>query len=89
MRETEASQAAMTRTRSRGIGGQSFKVDFWFSVHPFPNLPSAGGLLFAPRKRLCLEQVNAFLLSSAKPINLPDGEVEREDSGLGNQTEPS
>ena len=42
-----------------------------------------------PRKKLCLEQVNAFLLSSAEPINLPDSEVEREDDELGNQTEPS
>ena len=42
-----------------------------------------------PRKRLCLEQVNAFLLSSAEPINLPDSEVECEDDELGNQTEPS
>lgn len=31
---------------------QSFEVDSWFSVHLYPNLPSAGGLLFAPEEEV-------------------------------------
>ena len=88
--ETEASQAAVTHTRSHGDGGAELWGGFLVFCPPFPQIfhPMVVSCL-PPRKKLCLEQVNAFLLSSAEPINLPDSEVEREDDELGNQTEPS
>lgn len=65
-------------------------MDSWFSVHPFPKSSIRWrSPVCSLGKRVCLEQVNAFLLSSAEPINLPDSEVERKDDKLGNQTEPS
>jgi len=44
--------------------------------------------MFAPRKRVCQEPLNAFLMRSADPINLPDNEKMWEDGELGNPTEP-